>query len=87
MRIPGSADNTGTHSSAFAVQLDPTSFITKCATAEEARSLLAGSVVADRHGGLTFSDEVAAVLEARSYGGWREIEFTGERWTIIFINN
>ena len=86
----GGAENGGTgfQSSAFAIQLDPSSFVTKCASVAEARSLCAGSVVGDRHGGLTFSDDVAAVLESRSYGGWREVEITaGERWTVIFINN
>jgi hypothetical protein len=79
MQIPGAGDtgSISSQSSAFAVQLDATSFVTKCATAEEARNLTPGSIVGDRHGGLTFSDEVAAVFESRSLGGWREIEAAG----------
>ncbi len=39
------------------------------------------------YGGLTFTDDVAAVLESRSYGGWQEIELSeSERWTVITLN-
>lgn len=76
----------GAHS-AFAMGLD-TSSIVRALTLEEARTLTPGSVVGDTHGGLTFSDDVAAVLEARSLGGWQEIELApGERWTIIVLNH
>jgi hypothetical protein len=72
---------------AFAVRLDPTSFVTKCASQEEARSLPSGAVVGDRNGGLTFTDVVASVLESRSHSGWLEVETsTGDRWTIIVLN-
>lgn len=77
----------GSQSSAFALRLDTSSFVTRCATSEEARTLQPGSIIGDRHGGLTFTDEVAAILESRSLGGWQEIELApGERWTIILLN-
>lgn len=75
----------GTRSGA-ALRLDPSTFITRCASVEEAQALPCGAVIGDRHGGLTFTDDVAAVLEARSLGGWQEIEIEpGERWTIIVL--
>lgn len=84
MPIPGQTPAGA--SSGFAVRLDSSSFITKCATVEAARALPPGTIVGDLHGGVTFSDEVAAVLEARSLGGWQEIEpEPGERWTIIVL--
>lgn len=68
------------------MQLDASSFVTKCTTVEEARALPAGSIVGDLHGGLTFTDEVSAVLESRSLGGWQDIEpEAGQRWTIIVL--
>jgi hypothetical protein len=55
---------------------------------EEARALPPGSIIGDRHGGLTFTDDVSAVLESRSLGGWQEIEpVAGQRWTIIVISH
>jgi hypothetical protein len=61
--------------------------ITVVRSVEAARSLPPGSVVGDAHGGLTFSDAVASVLEARSHGGWYEMEFSpGTIWTIIVLN-
>lgn len=63
-------------------------FITTVRSIEEARSLPPGSVVGDLHGGVTFSDPVAAVLEHRSLLGWRELE-TGvgnNRWTVIHLH-
>jgi len=72
---------------AFAVQLDPSSFVTKCSSTKEARQLPRGAVVGDRNGGLTFTDEVASVLESRSHSGWLEVETSpGDRWTIIVLN-
>ncbi|HWQ54407.1 MAG TPA: hypothetical protein VN442_12030 [Bryobacteraceae bacterium] len=76
---------TGTNSG-FALQLDSSSFVTKCCTVEHARALPPGSIVGDMHGGLTFTDDVAAALESRSLGGWQDIEpVPGERWTIIVL--
>ncbi len=78
---------TGT-SSGLALRLDASSFVTRCATVEEARALPSGAIVGDLHGGLTFTDDVAAALEARSLGGWQEIEpEPGRRWTIIVLTH
>ncbi len=55
---------------------------------QEARSLPRGSVVGDLHGGVTFTDQIAAALESRSRIGWREVEPVpgGDRWTVIFLD-
>ncbi len=72
---------------AFALGVDTSTIITKVATAKEARALPRGSVIGDLHGGLTFSDSVAAALEARSIAGWQEINNpSNETWTIIVLN-
>lgn len=61
--------------------------VTQVISVEAARALPMGSVVGDPHGGLTFTDAVASVLEARSHGGWLEIEASpGTHWTIIVLN-
>ena len=71
----------------FAPAYDLSCVIKELATVQAARALPPGSVVGDAHGGLTFSDAVAAVLEARSVTGWREIEVSqGSVWTIIVLN-
>lgn len=70
-----------------ATVLDISVIIAKVSNVKEARALPAGSVVGDRHGGLTFTDAVAAALESRSTGGWQEAPGqTGEVWTIIVLN-
>lgn len=82
-------DSTGVSSTrgAFALSVDASSIITKIATVKEARALPSGSVVGDLHGGLTFTDAVAAALEARSTGGWQEMQSPeGTVWTIIIVN-
>jgi hypothetical protein len=67
--------------------VDTSSIDTKLATVKEARALPAGAVVGDLHGGLTFTDAVAAVLEARSNGGWQELQTpSGQIWTVIALN-
>ena len=72
---------------AFAVGLDTSCIITKVASAKEARALPPGVMVGDLHGGLTFTDAVAAALESRSHGGWQEVQApTGEIWTILTVN-
>jgi hypothetical protein len=72
---------------AFALGLNMSNVITSLASVEEARALPQGTVVGDPHGGLTFSDVIASALEARSLGGWQEIEVApGDRWTIIVLN-
>ncbi len=72
---------------AFALGIDTSSIITKVATVKEARALPCGSVVGDLHGGLTFTDSVAAALESRSVGGWQELPTpSAETWTVIILD-
>jgi len=72
---------------AFAAALDTAIIITEVANIKQARALPSGSVVGDLHGGLTFTDAVAAALETRSVGGWREVHTpAGETWTIIVLD-
>jgi crotonobetainyl-CoA:carnitine CoA-transferase CaiB-like acyl-CoA transferase len=74
-------------SPAFALGVDTSAIITKLASPKEARALPCGSLIGDMHGGLTFTDAVAAALEARSYGGWQEVQTpSGETWTVILLN-
>jgi hypothetical protein len=88
MRILGS---TGAGSSVgqpgFALGVDTAKVVQKVGSVREARRLPAGSIVGDLHGGLTFTDAVAAALESRSFGGWQEVQTSsGETWTIILLN-
>ena len=72
---------------AFTLGQDMSNIVTEVISVEAARALPPGSVVGDAHGGLTFSDAVAAALEARSLRGWQEIEPSpGTHWTIIILN-
>ncbi|PWU00957.1 MAG: hypothetical protein C5B51_24000 [Terriglobia bacterium] len=72
---------------AFALSVDASHIVRKVPTIQEARVLPGGSVVGDLHGGLTFTDAVAAALESRSVSGWQEFRSTsGEIWTIIVLN-
>jgi len=72
---------------AFTLGLNMSNVVTTLSSVEEARALPQGTVVGDPHGGLTFSDAVASALEARSFGGWQEIEVApGTSWTIIVLN-
>jgi hypothetical protein len=72
---------------ASALAVDLSTIVTNVSSTREARALPAGSVVGDRHGGLTFSDGVAAALESRSISGWQEVVCSGgELWTIIVLN-
>ena len=67
--------------------LDTSSIITKIANPKEARALPSGSIIGDLHGGLSFTDAVAAALETRSQGGWREMHSpAGETWTVIVLD-
>ena len=84
----------GTSSSAGAAMqgetttcLDVSTVITRVSTIEDARALPQGALIGDQHGGLTFSDAIAYVLEKRSCQGWMEIEGPdGNRWTVIRLN-
>ncbi len=72
---------------AFALGKDTSCIITVVPSVEAARALPAGSVVGDAHGGLTFTDVVAAALESRSLGGWQEVEVApGIVWTMILLS-
>jgi crotonobetainyl-CoA:carnitine CoA-transferase CaiB-like acyl-CoA transferase len=88
MQILGPApDGASENRPAFALGADTTAIIRKVGSAREARALPRGCVVGDLHGGLTFTDAVAAALEARSVGGWQEINTpAGETWTIIIVD-
>jgi hypothetical protein len=44
------------------------------------------SVVGDSYGGLTLTDDVAAVLESRSSGGWHETQINGKQWTLLVLD-
>jgi hypothetical protein len=77
----------GENRPAFALGIDTGCIITKVGSVKEARALPPGSIVGDLHGGLTFTDAVAAALEARSTGGWQEMQVpSGEIWTTIILN-
>lgn len=69
-----------------ALRLDTASIIRKITTVKEARALPPGSIVGDQHGGLTFTDAIAAALESRSSGGWQEVQAGTETWTLIILN-
>ena len=72
---------------AYALGIDPSNITTRVATVKEARALPCGSVVGDLQGGLSFSDSVAAALEARSTSGWQEMQTpTKETWTVIILD-
>lgn len=74
-------------SAGFAPRVDLSGIIQKVVSTKEARALPVGTVIGDRHGGLTFTDAIAAVLESRSLGGWQELNgVDGEVWTIIVLN-
>ena len=60
--------------------------ITTVSTVAEARALPPGAVVGDLHGGVTFSDAVAEILERRSVHGWREVAIEQTSWTVICLN-
>ena len=72
---------------AFALGIDTGYIVRQVANVKEARALPVGSIVGDLHGGLTFTDAVAAALEARSTSGWQETQTrSGEIWTTIVIS-
>ncbi len=71
----------------FALGIDTAGIIQKVGSVKEAKCLPAGSIVGDLHGGLTFTDAIAAALESRSFGGWQEVQTSsGETWTLILLN-
>jgi hypothetical protein len=87
MQIPGPTSGALENSPAVALGVDTSNIITQLASVKEARALPCGSVVGDLQGGLTFSDAVAAALEARSLTGWHEVHTAAcETWTIIVVD-
>jgi len=88
MQMQGQSTGSSEGRSAFALGIDPTSIIQTIGCGTEARCLPRGSIVGDLHGGLTFTDAVAAALEARSTRGWHEwrVAASGEIWTIILLD-
>lgn len=87
MQIQGPSTETSAGRPAFALGVDTASIVQKVTNAKEAGALPCGCVVGDQHGGLTFTDAVAAVLETRSIGGWQEMRMpSGEVWTVIVLN-
>jgi hypothetical protein len=87
MQIEGPSTDSSQGRPAFAVGIDTSTIIQRVASAKEARALPSGCVIGDLHGGLTFTDAVAAVLESRSHGGWQEMRTpAGEVWTVIVLN-
>lgn len=74
-------------SAGAAARIDTSYIITELPGVAEAQALPSGSVVGDGCGGLTFTDAVAAALEARSSSGWREIDHpSGQIWTVIVVS-
>ena len=73
--------------SAVGVSIDTSCIVQQVGNVKEARALPRGSIIGDIHGGLTFTDAVAAALESRSAGGWQELRtHSGETWTIIVLS-
>lgn len=60
--------------------------VTHIQTASEARALPRGTTVGDRHGGCSFIDNIAVILESRSSRGWIEISIGADCWTVIVID-
>ena len=80
-------DYAGEARPAAAFGVDLSCIVTRIANPKEARALPPGAIVGDLHGGLTFTDAVAAALEARSSGGWQEVQTPqGEIWTLIILS-
>jgi hypothetical protein len=69
------------------LRLDTSRIVREIRSSKEALELPAGTIVGDPHGGLTFTDAVAAALESRSSGGWHETRMPlGDVWTLIFLD-
>ncbi len=85
MEIP--ASGMPENRTAFALGVDCSNIIRRVVSPKEARSLPRGVVVGDQHGGLTFTDAVAAALESRSHAGWQELQTaSGDTWTVIVVD-
>ncbi len=88
MQIPGHATTTVKGTPTVSLGPDMSSVITSLASPKDAKVLPRGSIVGDLHGGLTFSDAVAAALEKRSNLGWQEFEPApgAPHWTLIVLD-
>jgi len=87
MQIQGQNPSSSAAQPATALGVDTSCIIQKVTSIKDARALAAGSMVGDLHGGLTFTDAVAAALEARSSGGWQEMRTRdGQIWTVIVLD-
>lgn len=75
-----------TAQSGSATKMSP-ALVTRVLSASEARALPRGTAVGDRHGGCSFTDNVAVVLEARSTRGWMDVGIGPDRWTVIVIDS
>jgi hypothetical protein len=72
---------------AVAAVVDAKSIMTRIATVPDVRTLASGVIVGDLQGGLSFPDDLAAALEARSRSGWMEAATeTGDVWTVIVLD-
>lgn len=73
-----------------AEDFDTRHVVTRVHSTDEAKALPRGAVVGDLHGGVTFSDAVANVLEQRSHTGWLKMQSAGlqqgSHWTVIVLN-
>jgi len=68
--------------------VDLSQVVSELASVKAAWDLPVGSIVGDLHGGLTFTDAIAAALESRSSTGWREVRTSEcETWTVIFLDH
>ena len=63
--------------------LDPDRIITRLESASDVSGLPCGVAVGDRFGGRSFTDNVAAALERRSFRGWSQLD----EWTLIVIDH
>ncbi len=59
--------------------------VTTIENESQAWDLPQGCLVGDTCGGRSFSDNIASVLEQRSYSGWRDIKLGPVRWTVILL--
>ncbi len=64
---------------------DNVQFIANINHAKEVDHLPKGAIVGDQVGGRSFSDNVAAALERRSYRGWRDVADGDSVWTVIVV--
>lgn len=65
--------------------IDVTKVVRNVPDTKTAKSLPCGVMVGDTCGGRSFNDNIAAVLEKRSYAGWGEIVEGDEHWTVIYL--